>query len=867
MKSPRDSSAAPTAEDLTGATVGRYVVSSRLGAGAMGEVYLAQHTQLRHYVAIKRLAAKLRSDHQYHFRLLRDGQRASALIHPHIARVYDVLEEKGELLLVMEYVEGTTLRQRLKQRLGREECLDTAIQCGEALDAAHQKGILHGDIKPENIMLTPEHQVKVLDFGVARRLPVLDENAETQSLQPDAGTIAGTPAYMAPEVLLLRPPDARADVFSLGVVCYEMLSGRHPFLAEGFTATTDRILHEQPPALSQVDPDVPEALSDVVAKAIAKDPTVRYASARELADDLRAVQKGSQPSPQPKPHRGPRLSRPVALGVLAVVALALIIWSLMRPRIPVEPRLAILGFTSLDNTPESEVIGKGIRETLNARVAQLAPTLDVVPTTLLTRNSDGTWRETPVDSAAVARQAHANLVLRGTVYINGSLIIVRYVLTNIEAQKDLSGDVLEGDRGNLFPLEEGVARSVISRLGVAINPQVLQAAEMRAPANQSAYEPYLEGRGYLENYDRPENIDKGIAAFQRALALDSGYALAYSGLGEAYLRKYAATKEPRWVGAARLACEEALARNSSFAEAHICLGRLENATGEYGRAVAEFKQALEKHPSDAAYIGLATAYENLKKPPDAESTYRQAISLRPDYWVGYNWLGTFYLHQARYAEAAGQFGKLIQKAPDSFVGYSNLGITYLLQGNYPLAITMLERSVSIRPTAEATSNLATAYFQMRQFSKASRIGEEAVKLSEQSYEVWGNLADAYYWAPGERAKAADAYRRAIALATREVQVNPHSPNLLVYLADYHAMLGERGPAMNHLSQALALAPQSPEVQFNSALVHYQFGEIEQALDWLEKAVRGGYPLSWVRDTPNFDTLHTNPRFQQLLKRK
>jgi eukaryotic-like serine/threonine-protein kinase len=213
MSSPDDRSTARTAEDLTGRTVGRYVISARLGAGNMGEVYLAQHTQLRHNVAIKRLAPRLRADERYLVRFLREGQRASALNHPHIARVYDVLEEKGELLLVMEYVEGTTLREHLKEPIRMDEFLETAIQCGEALAAAHQKGILHGDIKPENIMLTPERQVKVLDFGVARRLPIFDENAETQSLDE---TVSGTPAYMAPEVLLLRQGDARADIFSLG---------------------------------------------------------------------------------------------------------------------------------------------------------------------------------------------------------------------------------------------------------------------------------------------------------------------------------------------------------------------------------------------------------------------------------------------------------------------------------------------------------------------------------------------------------------------------------------------------------------------------------------------------------------------------
>ena len=866
MDSPGDRLTARTAEDLTGATVGRYVVSARLGAGNMGEVYLAQHTQLRHNVAIKRLAPTLRADARYLARFLREGQRASALNHPHIARVYDVLEEKGELLLVMEYVEGTTLRERLKEAMGMDEFLEVAIQCGEALAAAHQKGILHGDIKPENIMLTPEHQVKVLDFGVARRLPIFDENAETQSLE---GTISGTPAYMAPEVLLLRQADARADIFSLGVVFYEVLSGRHPFLADGFTATTDRILHEEPPPLSRIDPEVPEALSGVVDKALAKDPAARYASAKELVSDLRAAQQGS--AQWHGAQRSKLLTRRKILVVLLLavaVLLGIVVRRLNRPTVPSQPKLAILPFSGSDSNLDARLIAQGLRQTLGVRLAQLGPKIHVIPPVVVSRTLAGGWEETPVDSPAVARGAGANLLLQGSVSIIGDRVQARYILIDVDTQKELDGDILEGARVDLSGLEDRVARSVIARLNVTPNPQVILAAEVRAPTMESAYEPYLEGRGYMQDLFKEESIGKAIAAFQRSITLDQKYALAYAGLGEAYWRKFQLSKDSQWVGQATTACQQAVDLDRTLASGHACLGRVYVGRGKYEDAVEQFRQAVNLEPiSDEHFTGLATAYENLGRLDEAEKAYLQAIKLRPYYSVGYDSVGLFYLlSAARYKEAEEMFRKAVAVAPEDFRGYGNLGSALTLQGRYREAIASLERSVSLQATAEGYSNLATAYFGLRQFEDAARNYERALTLDNRNYVVWGNLGDACYWAPGHKAKAEGAYRKAISLAQEQVSINPRDPYLLVYLAGYHAMLKERKPALDYLQRALHVGPGKPEVLFNAALVHNQLGDTEESLTWLGQALAAGYPASVVRDTPNFNNLAANPRFKDLMRR-
>jgi serine/threonine-protein kinase len=405
----------------------------------------------------------------------------------------------------------------------------------------------------------------------------------------------------------------------------------------------------------------------------------------------------------------------------------------------------------------------------------------------------------------------------------------------------------------------------VGLLELELKPQERQALETHGTQVAGAYEFYLQGRGYLQNYDKPENVENAVNVFGRALSLDPNYALAHAGLGEAFWKKYEVRKESQWIDAARKACERARALNAKLATAHICLGTVEDGTGHSEKAVSEFQRALETEPtSDDAYRGLGAAFEHLGQLAQAERTYRQAIELRPHYWAGYNWLGAFYFNQARYTEAAEMFSQVVALAPDSFRGYSNLGAIYVQQGRYREAIPTLERSVAIRTTATALSNLATAYFYQRRFADSVRPYEEAVKLDERNYVFWGNLGDALYWTPGRRAEAAAAYRKAIALAEAKLQVNARSARVLADVGSYHAMLDEHQPALTRLRRALEISPDNPDVRFKVALIYIQIGESDRALGWLEQAVAVGYSPAVIRDTPNFDSLRANPRFQALL---
>src|SRR5262249_9737714 len=285
-------------EDLSGSTVGRYLVLRRLGTGGMGEVYLAEDTKLKRTVALKRMGARLRSDERYRHRFLKEAERASRLMHPQIAALHDILEIEGEMFLVIEYVDGKTLRKAIHDPVDFELFLRVAVQCADALDAAHASGLVHRDIKPENIMMTTSGSVKILDFGLSKDLPSVISSEPSEKMAT-TGALSGTPAYMAPEVLLELRPDGRADIFSLGVVLYEILTSEHPFLANSFVETTDRIIRQAPPPIRDLNPQVLPEIEQVVMRMLAKKPEERYESAAQVAQDLRNLQRQLKLEPSP----------------------------------------------------------------------------------------------------------------------------------------------------------------------------------------------------------------------------------------------------------------------------------------------------------------------------------------------------------------------------------------------------------------------------------------------------------------------------------------------------------------------------------------------------------------------------------------
>jgi tetratricopeptide (TPR) repeat protein len=390
-------------------------------------------------------------------------------------------------------------------------------------------------------------------------------------------------------------------------------------------------------------------------------------------------------------------------------------------------------------------------------------------------------------------------------------------------------------------------------------------ARPHAPAG-GAYDLYLRGRGYLQNYDEPENIESAIGEFNRALQLDPVYAPAYAGLGQAYWKKFENSKQATVIDTARQNCERAEKLDARLSAARICLGTIYTGTGMYEQAAQAFQRGLEIEPtSDEAYRGLAKAYERLGRVADAEKTYRRAIELRPHYWAGYSWLGAFYARKARYEEAAAQFRQAASQAPETALPYASLGGVYIFMGKYPDAVGALEKANALRPTFGGYSNLGQAYFRQRRFEESVNAFEQALRIDNTDYRAYGNLADAYYWTPGKHDLATGMYRRAIDLGLKQLKVNPGDTEARIMLAQYYAMLKRKAEAFASLRAGLAAKPEDPEYLFVAAVVHNQFGNREAALQWIEKAVARGYSLAEITSAAEFDDLRNDPQFATVVR--
>jgi serine/threonine-protein kinase len=879
MSDPQETVSIPSiSTDLSGTKVGRFSVLGRIGEGGMGQVYRAEDTMLKRLVAIKRMAPQLQIEARDRDRFLKEAQRASALNHPNIAAIYDVLPEKGEILLVMEYVEGVTLRQRMKSPISIQEFLDMAIQCAEGLSAAHDQRIVHKDIKPENIMLTAAQRVKILDFGVAMRF-VADQSEATQSFVSMTASLSGTPGYMAPEVLQQRPYDGRADLFSLGLVFYEMLGGDHPFTTDSFAGTLARVLHREPPSLVEVNRTVPPPLAGIVEHLLEKDPDQRYLSAQDVLVDLKAVRKGENPTfaGLPSKVRGTgRFSphRKILIGVAAILLFiapfviyksrthpnSILPASSTRSGLPEIKNLAILPIEMHEGDLEFAAFGNGLVETLTAKLNQLSEnhSLQVVPASEIQSK-----HVTTLDQAR--QEFGVNLGLRVGLEQSGEMVRANFTLIDVRTGRALTARSFDAPISDPFAIEDQVANGAAAALGVDLRPEERRELISHGTAVPEAYNYYLQAHGYLEDPFKPENVRSAITLFTQALKLDPNYGVARAGLGTAYWWKYYSTKDQQAVGLSGKECTKAVESGMAGAEGHICLGVVENGTGKYDQAVAEFQKAVELEPTnDQAYAGLASAYQHLNKLDEAEKTYQRVIQLRSQYPRPYTNLGAFYLQQQEYEKAVDMFTHAVTLAPDSYRGYSNLGAAYLSQGKYLDAIKPLERSIAIRPTVFAFNNLGTADLRLRLYSDAVHAYQQAAKLDDSQYAVWGSLGDALHYT-GDGVAAKQAYKKAIALARKQLEVNPKDAEVLGDVADYYAMVSDREKALASLHLSLQWGHGDKDLLFNAAVVYQDLGESGVALEWLKKSLDAGYSSASVSEIPSFDALKNDVRFETLIK--
>jgi tetratricopeptide (TPR) repeat protein len=843
--------------------LGHYRIVEKIGAGGMGVVFRARDERLDRDVALKILPKQVLLTEAARRQFRREALSLARITDSHVAMAFDFGQDNGITYLVTEYVPGLTLDAKLAGRpLPEGEVLQLGKQLAAGLEAAHKEGVIHRDLKPGNLKITPDGRLKILDFGLAYILRTETEVSETAPLA-ETYSDAGTLPYMGPEQVKGQTPDERADLWSAGIVLYEMSTGKTPF-GNSTGAHLIAAILEQAPVLPRVaNSKISEGLERVILRALQKDPKERYQSAGDLRIDLANLATGTAPI-YPKQASSPNSWLWPAIAILTLVVIGLgALWLRHRSEVQVldARMMAVLPFESVAGDAPTNALGRGLTETVTARLVQAADggKLQLVSTRDLVEHGVKT-------SEQAQREFGTDLVLEGSLQQDGARIRINWSLVNPRTHTQIAANTITGDTNNIFGLQDTIFDDVLAKLPPAARPRPQEELEERPDTKPVAYDFYLRGRGYLEDYKSQDNIDNAIADFQSAIAADQNYAPAYAAMGLAYNTGFVwKNRDKDWVDKAKTDCNRALALMPQLAEGHTCLGNVFLSTGRYEDAVRELEHSLDlDHNSDETLSSLAAAYQKLGKASAAEDAYRKAVSLRPNYWRVYNTFGAFYLDQARYSDAAEMFKKTIQLAPLNYRGYSNLGATDLMVGQYQEAVDAFNRSIALRPTGQVYGNLGAAYFYMRRYQDSAENLQQALKIDPKDWLNWGNLGDTLFQISERRAEAKSAYQKAIELAKLRLEVNPQDATILAFIADYYAMLDQERESREQMARALQTAPEDADVLFRGAILCNHFGDSRKTLDFLTKSVAAGYSRTLIRDTPDFDHLKDDQRFRALL---
>ncbi|MBN2131735.1 MAG: protein kinase [Sedimentisphaerales bacterium] len=904
-----DESDLATAENLVDTTVGHFRISEVIGHGGMGVVYKAHDSRLGRVVAIKTVPAHLRENRVIQERFRREAKMLAVLSHPHIGVIHDILDQAdGATYLVLEYVPGQTLAERIRDgRLLVKETLSIALQIAEALAAAYEKGVVHRDLKPSNIKITPDGNVKVLDFGIAKTLAFaptagagfVQEGQTTETIAPP-GHLIGTPAYMSPEQARGKPTDHRTDVWSFGCVLYEMLTGTVAFDGETISDTIARVI-ERDPDWDRLPSDVPGNIRVLLRRCFEKDARDRLQHIGDAVIEIRETLNMPATAPPATstsisltPHiaakvRSQRTAMTIA-GIIIIALSAIAVWLILEHRTQPsskEIRLVVLPFENLGSA-EDEYFAAGITDSITARLATIGGL------TVISRQSAMQYKKSKKTAQQIAHELRVDYLLEGTVQREKpsdptSRVRIIPRLIKIADDSQVWAHIYDDDMSGVFRLQSDMAERMAQALDITLLEPERRALQSRPTKNMEAYDYYLRGDEYHQRSSLENDFKIAISMYERAVELDPEFALAYARLAKvhAWIYWFYYDRSEQRLAKAKQAVDKALQLEPDLPEAHLALG-LYYYWGhlDYGRALDEFAIVAKSLPNNSElpeYTGYVQRRQG--KFEQALKNLKKASELNPRSNIIAREVAQTFLVLRKYSQAESYYERAILLRPDSPISYSCMAWLYLFwEGNTDKARAVVDRALQNITSPEQSSivDLRTTLdvYDGNYQQGLDRLSLRSIDIDNQEY-----IDDQYRFIPkslryaeiygyiNNNEMAKTHYEAARNILEARIQEQPEDARLHTSLGIAYAGLGRREEAIREGKAGVDLLPVTKEAWRGLYRVEYlarifvMIGEYNMAIDQIEflLSVPGELSVPLLRLDPVWTPLRDHPRFKKLLE--